>query len=280
MDHDLIIVGGGAGGLGALRAALWVDADVAMINDGEPGGDCTFSGCVPSKTLLAGARSGLSFGDTMERVSAVVERIASTESAEVLRSHGATFIDDRARIVTHDTVAVGGSRITAPRIVIATGGRVRATDSRAGRCPSSHQRHDLCATPATGPAGNMVAAPSDARWPKRSPHSAPRSTLRGSRPGFAPRGARRASHRGDGADRQGSSGVDRRGSSESPTKAARLRCIPPTAQRWSTRCSSLPVDRRTAKASTSKNSVCGSMTEVTSAPTTGFRPTSKAVCRW
>ena len=123
MDHDLIIVGGGAGGLGALRAALWVDADVAMINDGEPGGDCTFSGCVPSKTLLAGARSGLSFGDTMERVSAVVERIASTESAEVLRSHGATFIDDRARIVTHDTVAVGESRITAPRIVIATGGR-------------------------------------------------------------------------------------------------------------------------------------------------------------
>ncbi len=123
MDHDLIIIGGGAGGLAALRAALWVDADVLMINEGEPGGDCTFTGCVPSKTLLSAARSGLSFGEAMAKVAATVERISATESADVLRSHGAQYIDDRARLVTHDTVAVGERRITAPRIVVATGGR-------------------------------------------------------------------------------------------------------------------------------------------------------------
>ena len=49
MDHDLIIIGGGAGGLGALRAALWSKVDVLMINDGPPGGDCTFTGCVPPR---------------------------------------------------------------------------------------------------------------------------------------------------------------------------------------------------------------------------------------
>ncbi|MEM9200055.1 MAG: FAD-dependent oxidoreductase [Actinomycetota bacterium] len=123
MDHDLIIIGGGAGGLGALRAALWVGADALMINDGPPGGDCTFTGCVPSKTLLAAGRAGASFDDAMERVHATVGRIASTETAEVLRDHGASFIEDRARIVTHDTVAVGERRITAPRIIVATGGR-------------------------------------------------------------------------------------------------------------------------------------------------------------
>ena len=123
MDHDLIIIGGGAGGLGALRAALWVEADVLMINDGEPGGDCTFIGCVPSKTLLAAARAGVSFDDAMARVHATVDRIAATETSDVLVEHGASYLRDRARLVTHDTVAVGEKRITAPRIIVATGGR-------------------------------------------------------------------------------------------------------------------------------------------------------------
>lgn len=123
MDHDLIIIGGGAGGLGALRAALWSKVDVLMINDGPPGGDCTFTGCVPSKTLLSSARNGASFGEAMTRVRATIERIAATESAEVLTEHGASFIKDRARLVSHDTVAVGACRITAPRIIVATGGR-------------------------------------------------------------------------------------------------------------------------------------------------------------
>ena len=123
MDHDLIIIGGGAGGLGALRAALWVEADVLMINDGEPGGDCTFTGCVPSKTLLAAARAGVSFDDAMARVHATVDRIAATETSDVLVEHGASYLRDRARLVTHDTVAVGEKRITAPRIIVATGGR-------------------------------------------------------------------------------------------------------------------------------------------------------------
>ena len=123
MDHDLIVIGGGAAGLGAVRAALWAGADVAMVADSAPGGDCTFTGCVPSKTLLAAARDGLDFAGAMARVRATIEHIAATESAEVLRSEGATVIEGRARLATHDTVAVGERRITAPRIVLATGSR-------------------------------------------------------------------------------------------------------------------------------------------------------------
>ena len=121
MDHDLIVVGGGAAGLGAVRAALWAGADVALITDEAPGGDCTFTGCVPSKTLLAAARDGLDFAAAMARVRSTVEHVAATESADVLRSRGATVVEGRARLVTHDTVAVGERRITAPRIVLATG---------------------------------------------------------------------------------------------------------------------------------------------------------------
>lgn len=132
MDHDLIVVGGGAAGLGAVRAALWAGADVALVTDSAPGGDCTFTGCVPSKTLLAAARDGLGFEEAMARVRATVEQVAATESAEVLRGHGATVIKGRARLVTHDTVAVGEQRITAPRIVLATGSRPALPDDIGG----------------------------------------------------------------------------------------------------------------------------------------------------
>ena len=128
MDHDLIVVGGGAAGLGAVRAALWAGADVALITDSVPGGDCTFTGCVPSKTLLAAARDGLGFSEAMARVRSTVEHIAATESADVLRSQGVTLIEGRARLATHDTVAVGERRITAPRIVLATGSRPALPD--------------------------------------------------------------------------------------------------------------------------------------------------------
>ena len=132
MDHDLIVVGGGAAGLGAVRAALWAGADVALVTDEAPGGDCTFTGCVPSKTLLAAARDGLDFGAAMARVRAAVEQVAATESAEILRGQGATVIEGRARLVTHDTVAVGERRITAPRIVVATGSRPSLPDDIPG----------------------------------------------------------------------------------------------------------------------------------------------------
>ncbi len=123
MNHDLIIVGGGAGGLGAARAARWSGADVALVNDGPLGGDCTFTGCVPSKTLLAAARDRMGFEDAMARVSSTVDRIADSESADGLRKEGVTVIEGRARFATHDSIVVDERRITAPRIIVATGGR-------------------------------------------------------------------------------------------------------------------------------------------------------------
>lgn len=123
MDHDLIIIGGGAGGLAAARSAQWVGADALLVNDGPLGGDCTWTGCVPSKTLLSAARDGLGFGDAMDRVHQTVERIAATETADVMRAHGTNVLEARARLATHDSIAVGDRRISAPKIILATGGR-------------------------------------------------------------------------------------------------------------------------------------------------------------
>ncbi|NIR38313.1 MAG: FAD-dependent oxidoreductase, partial [Actinobacteria bacterium] len=81
------------GGLGAARAARWAGADVLLINDGPIGGDCLFTGCVPSKTLLAAGRDGASFDEAMARVSATIERIGATETAEVLTREGIAVLD-------------------------------------------------------------------------------------------------------------------------------------------------------------------------------------------
>lgn len=123
VDHDLIIIGGGAAGLSAARAARWAKADVLMVNDGPLGGDCTFTGCVPSKTLLAAARDGLGFDDAMKRVASTIDRIAATENADVLRAEGVKVLEGRAHLTTHDTVVVDNRRLTAPRIIVATGSK-------------------------------------------------------------------------------------------------------------------------------------------------------------
>lgn len=78
---------------------------------------------MPSKTLLSAARDGLSFDGAIARVHRTIDRIAATETADVMRAHGTDVLEDRARLVTHDSIAVGDRRITAPRIILATGGR-------------------------------------------------------------------------------------------------------------------------------------------------------------
>ena len=92
-----------------------------LVQDGPPGGDCTFVGCVPSKTLIEATARGADFEDAMVQVRATVARIAATESAEVLRREGIEVIDGRAKIVAADRVSVGGRELRTRRLVVGTG---------------------------------------------------------------------------------------------------------------------------------------------------------------
>ena len=123
MAHDLIIIGGGTAGLGAARGARAQGAKPLLITDGPIGGDCTFTGCVPSKTLISQSRRGASFGDAMRTVHETIAVIAAEESADVLRSEGVEVIDGRGTISARDTVDVDGTSYSAPHLLIATGAR-------------------------------------------------------------------------------------------------------------------------------------------------------------
>jgi pyruvate/2-oxoglutarate dehydrogenase complex dihydrolipoamide dehydrogenase (E3) component len=54
--YDLAIIGGGAAGLIAAPFAVQLGARVAFIEKDRIGGDCTWTGCVPSKTLIKSAK--------------------------------------------------------------------------------------------------------------------------------------------------------------------------------------------------------------------------------
>ncbi len=123
MDCDLLVIGGGAGGMSAARAGARAGVRTVLVQDGEIGGDCTFTGCVPSKTLIEAARAGLGFPAAAERVREVVAHIAATENSDVFRGEGIDVRHGRARFAGPRAVDVGGQRITARRVVIATGTR-------------------------------------------------------------------------------------------------------------------------------------------------------------
>ncbi|HAP76740.1 MAG TPA: hypothetical protein DCR14_11710 [Acidimicrobiaceae bacterium] len=121
--YDMVIVGGGAAGLVAAKEARRHKATVLMVQNGPIGGDCTFTGCVPSKTLLAAAAAGASFDDALHRVHRTVARIAATEDAAALGEHGIDVIDGFARFTSPRSVDVDGTTVRSERFVVATGAR-------------------------------------------------------------------------------------------------------------------------------------------------------------
>lgn len=121
MNFDLVVVGAGAAGLGAARAARRRGAAVAVVSDGPPGGDCTFYGCVPSKTLIESARQGLDFPAATARVRHTVAAVAATEDADVLDQEGIGVLQGRAGLAGPGRVVVDGQVLEARRVVLATG---------------------------------------------------------------------------------------------------------------------------------------------------------------
>ncbi len=136
-DYNLVVIGAGSAGLVAAYVAAATKARVALVEQGEMGGDCLNTGCVPSKALIRSAKLahegavasafGLKgrlepdFAAVMARVRGVIVKIAPHDSAERYRGLGVEVISGRARIADPWTVEVGARRLTARRLVIATG---------------------------------------------------------------------------------------------------------------------------------------------------------------
>ena len=55
-SYDLIVIGAGSGGITAAEFGARLGVKVALIEKNKVGGDCTWTGCIPSKALLKVAK--------------------------------------------------------------------------------------------------------------------------------------------------------------------------------------------------------------------------------
>jgi pyruvate/2-oxoglutarate dehydrogenase complex dihydrolipoamide dehydrogenase (E3) component len=139
--QDLVVIGGGPGGLVVASVAAQLGLKVTLIEQAaQLGGDCLHSGCVPSKTLIdtaravhttrLGVQAGLlsampevDFGMAIDRVNHVVQRIQQHDDPERFRGYGCDVRFGKAVFTNPHEVVVDEELISARRFVIATGSR-------------------------------------------------------------------------------------------------------------------------------------------------------------
>lgn len=132
--YDLGVVGGGSAGLAAASFAAGMGARVVLFEADRLGGDCTWTGCVPSKALVHAAgvvhrartagwldAGALDFGAVMRDVRSAAARVAEQESAAPLQARGIEVVLGRARFVDPGSVEADGRRWEARRFVVCTG---------------------------------------------------------------------------------------------------------------------------------------------------------------
>src|SRR4051812_23441842 len=141
--YDMVVIGGGTAGLVASRTAAGLGARVVLVERDTrgPGGDCLWTGCVPSKALIAAAELAhkirnagsvgltpaepeIDFARVMEHVHGAQATIEPDDSAESLERDRVEVIADRARFAGPGRIETGGGRELRFRTaLIATGSR-------------------------------------------------------------------------------------------------------------------------------------------------------------
>lgn len=121
-DHyDLIVVGGGAAGLVTAGGAAQLGARTLLIERHRLGGECLYTGCVPSKTLLAAAAQGSDWPTARAAVARAISTIEPHDSPERFAGFGVEVLTGDARFTGRTSLDVAGRALTARRFVIATG---------------------------------------------------------------------------------------------------------------------------------------------------------------
>ncbi len=136
--YDLVVVGGGTAGLVTSMIAAGAGARVALVEADRTGGDCLWTGCVPSKSLIAAAdaaqrireapRLGIDAGEpkvdfarVMAHVRGARETIAPHDSPERLRAAGVDVIAARARFRRRGEIEAGQYVLRHRAAIVATG---------------------------------------------------------------------------------------------------------------------------------------------------------------
>lgn len=137
-EFDLLTIGAGSGGVAGSRRAAAYGPRVGIIEEARIGGTCVLRGCVPKKLLIYGVdiadtlADAAGFGWSIDGASLDWRKLIAAKDNELDRLHGiyvsmldkagVARIEGRGVLVDPHTVQVGDRRVTAERILIATGG--------------------------------------------------------------------------------------------------------------------------------------------------------------
>jgi pyruvate/2-oxoglutarate dehydrogenase complex dihydrolipoamide dehydrogenase (E3) component len=137
---DLVVIGGGSAGIVGAKTAASLGASVLLIERDRTGGDCLWTGCVPSKALIAAAHAAaagrssarlgvkvtgvdVDFAAVMAHVREAIHHIAPVDSVDALEAAGLQVLAGTARFEQGGTLAVDGQRISYRQVLLATGAR-------------------------------------------------------------------------------------------------------------------------------------------------------------
>jgi glutathione reductase (NADPH) len=140
-DYDLFVIGGGSGGVRAARMAAMAGARVALAEEWRMGGTCVIRGCIPKKLLVYASQFAENIADSkgygwdfgackfdwptlIANKDKEIARLEGLYTATVEKA-GVTILHDRAVFEDPHTLLLvnGGKRVTAGKILIATGNR-------------------------------------------------------------------------------------------------------------------------------------------------------------
>ncbi|NJC24317.1 pyruvate/2-oxoglutarate dehydrogenase complex dihydrolipoamide dehydrogenase (E3) component [Arthrobacter pigmenti] len=141
---DLVVIGGGTAGIVGSQTAAALGAKVLLIEEERTGGDCLYTGCVPSKALIsaasvaAEARAGSALGihaetrvdfpRVMDHVRAAIRHIEPVDSPDALRKAGVTVRKGHATLDSEGAVSCDGEKLPSRNVLIATGSSPRIPD--------------------------------------------------------------------------------------------------------------------------------------------------------
>ncbi len=120
---DLVVIGGGTAGLVGAKTAARFGANVLLVERERTGGDCLWTGCVPSKALIAAAQAAatarnaarlgvgvdnvtVDFGQVMDHVHGAIAHIAPVDSVESIEETGATVRKGSAKFTGPETLEI------------------------------------------------------------------------------------------------------------------------------------------------------------------------------
>lgn len=138
-DYDLLVLGGGSGGLTASKMAVGLGKKVCIVEKNKIGGECTWDGCVPSKALIKAAdivhncKKGYRYGFTLDKGQTVdsskvmafvrekIQAIYSTQTPDVLATFGIDVLIGSPRFIDNHHIMVDGKKVSAKKFIITTG---------------------------------------------------------------------------------------------------------------------------------------------------------------